>query len=81
MWSRPVVAAPGLVGRDVEKLQTLGRAFFQKSANCFFLLRILNIDADSLRLGERVLQLIENMRQLSGDMPNDAPAGRVVTSA
>ena len=52
--NRAVIPAPRLIGGNMEKLQTLRRAFFQKSANCFFLLRILNIDADSLRLGERV---------------------------
>jgi len=44
----PVVAAPRLVGRDMKKLQTLRRAFFQKAADCFFLLRVLHIDADDL---------------------------------
>ena len=50
----PVVAAPRLVGRDVKKLQTLRRAFFQKPTDCFFLLRVLYIDADDLRSRERL---------------------------
>ena len=46
---RPVVAAPRFVGRNVEKLDPLGRAFFQETANGFFLLRVFDIDANGLR--------------------------------
>ena len=51
--NRPVIPAPRLVGRNVKEFHSLGWAIFQETTNRFFLLRILHIDPDNLRLRER----------------------------
>ena len=47
-----MVAAPGLVGGDVEEFYALGRAVFEEFADLFFLCGAIHIDADRFGFGE-----------------------------